>query len=205
MTNQAKLFLNSAYGKFGSRQDKSEKELILDSNGIYTFTTENEILYNAKEYYRPYASFVTAYGRLQLWNAIVYAVGVENFIYCDTDSIYCLRNVDELINDMNSIGEYIDPTTLGMWDVETVFEEFKVLGQKKYMYKLSQHDRNKKNKGKIKVKCCGLPKEGQQLLVEEGFNEFYLGKDVDGKNQKKRVIGGYLLLPTKFKIKRITF
>lgn len=196
LTNQAKLFLNSAYGKFGTRQDKVEKDLILDKNGLYTFTSEQEQAYEGKEFYRPYASFVTAYGRLQLWNAIVNAVGVENFIYCDTDSIYCFRDEESLTKDMNAIGEYIDPTTLGKWDIESHFDEFKVLGQKKYMY----HDyvKNKNN-----LKCCGLPKDAQNIIANEGFDAFYLGKEVDGKLQKKKVIGGCLLLDAKFKIKKI--
>lgn len=196
LTNQAKLFLNSAYGKFGTRTEKVEKDLILDKNGLYTFVGEGSLQYESKEFYRPYASFVTAYGRLQLWNAIINAVGVENFIYCDTDSIYCFRDEESLTRDMNKIGEYIDPTTLGKWDIESHFNRFKVLGQKKYMY----HDYVE---NKTKLKCCGLPKSAQSMIINQGFNEFYLGKEVEGKKQKKKVIGGCLLLDAKFKIKKV--
>lgn len=197
LTNQAKLFLNGAYGKFGTKQTKEEKDLIMDKNGLLTFTgsvTE----YEGKEFYRPFASFVTAYGRLQLWNAIIYAVGVENFLYCDTDSIYCNREVDELIEDMNKIGETIDKTILGKWDVEHVFDEFKVLGQKKYMYHDCITD-------KTDLKCCGLPSDAREKIIKEGFDEFYLGKNVEGKKQRKKVIGGCLLLDTLFTIKKIMF
>lgn len=203
LVNQAKLFLNSAYGKFGTKQDKKEKDMVL-SNGIFTFTSDNEIEYQGKEFYRPYASFVTAYGRLQLWNSIIHAVGVDNFIYCDTDSIYCLREEKSLIKDMNDIGQYIDKTKLGCWDVETHFNKFKVLGQKKYMYYNIDKDKEGKEKG-IKVKCAGLPADARKIIASEGFDSFYLGKKVVGKKQKKKVIGGCLLLDAEFTIKKIAW
>lgn len=198
LTNQAKLFLNSSYGKFGTKQEKQEKDLILNNNGLLVFTSENATDYEGKEFYRPYASFVTAYGRLQLWNAIIYAVGVENFLYCDTDSIYCLREINSLVEDMNKIGETIDKTILGKWDVEHIFDKFKVLGQKKYMYHDCLED-------KVTVKCCGLPSDARKIIAREGFDSFYLGKNVNGKKQRKKVIGGCLLLDTVFTIKRIMF
>lgn len=203
LVNQAKLFLNSAYGKFGTRQDKREKDMIIN-NGIYAFTSDNQIEYIGKEFYRPYASFVTAYGRLQLWNSIIYAVGVENFIYCDTDSIYCIREEKSLIDDMNNIGQYIDKTKLGCWDIETHFNCFKVLGQKKYMYYNIDKDKEGKEKG-INVKCAGLPKDARKIIANEGFDAFYLGKKVEGKKQKKKVVGGCLLLDTEFTIKKIAW
>ena len=224
LSNQAKLFLNSSYGKFGTRQDRIEMDMVMDKHGIYTFTKENSEEYEGKEYYRPYASFVTAYGRLQLWNAIIYAVGVDKFLYCDTDSIYCLRDVKTLTIDMNKIGETIDKTQLGKWDIENEFDMFKVLGQKKYMY--HNHIKNKTS-----LKCCGLPSVAQELLtskawevkktnlvpvnfktgkvekkyrtLEQIFDGFHLGKDVKGKLQRQKVIGGCLLLDTLFQIKKI--
>ena len=202
LTNQAKLFLNSAYGKFGTKQAKTEKDLILDENGLYVFTSDNEITYEGKEFYRPYASFVTAYGRLQLWNVIINAVGVENFIYCDTDSIYCFREEKDLIKDMEKIGQKVDKTILGMWDVETHFNEFKVLGQKKYMYNNIDLNKDGNQKG-INLKCCGLPHDARKIICNEGFDAFYIGKEVTGKKQKKKVVGGNLLLDAKFKIKKI--
>lgn len=203
LVNQAKLFLNSCYGKFGTRTVKYEKDLIME-NGLFTFTSENQLCYEGKEFYRAYASFVTSYGRLQLWNTIIYAVGVKNFLYCDTDSIYCLREEESLKNDMNKIGEYIDSTKLGCWDIETHFNAFKVLGQKKYMYNNIDKDKNGNIKG-LSVKCAGLPLEARNIIAKEGFDEFYLGKRVIGKKQKKKVYGGYLLLDSEFTIKKIVW
>lgn len=211
LTNQAKLFLNSAYGKFGTRQEKEELDMVLDKKGIYVFDKDSAEEYTGKEFYRPYASFVTAYGRLQLWNAIIHAVGVENFIYCDTDSIYCFRDEKELTKDMNAIGETIDKTILGKWDVESHFDAFKVLGQKKYMYHSVDPKTKKAKIGNItlikgnSLKCCGLPRQAQKGLEKQGFNEFYLGKSVDGKLQRKKVIGGALLLETKYELKKVAW
>ena len=226
LTNQAKLFLNSSYGKFGTRQDRKEQDMIIDKNGLFVFTNENSQAYEGREFYRPYASFVTAYGRLQLWNAIIYAVGVDNFLYCDTDSIYCLRDVDSLTQDMNIIGEHIDSTQLGKWDIENVFDKFKVLGQKKYMY-------HNYVKDKTSCKCCGLPSGARKYIssfmyqlellpknysiikihranikykkktLNSIFKDFHLGKKIKGKKQRHKVIGGCLLLDTLFQIKRI--
>lgn len=205
LTNQAKLMLNSAYGKFGTKTQRIETRMTMDKNGLLVFTKdENAIEYQGKEFYKPYASFVTAYGRLQLWNAIIYAVGVDKFAYCDTDSIYSFWEEEHLVKRMNEIGEYIDKTELGCWDVETHFNQFKVLGQKKYMIYCTDLDKEGKEIG-YKVKCCGLPKEARKLIAEQGIDEFYLGKVVEGKLQKKRVIGGALLLPTKFEIKKIAW
>lgn len=196
----AKLCLNSSYGKFGTKTHKMESTIYFDHNGLAKTTTakdEESIEYDTMEFYRPFASFVTSYGRLHLWNAIIYAVGVENFLYCDTDSIYFRRNVEEVINNMNSIGEYIDKATLGCWDLETRFDAFKGLGQKKYMVHLIE--------GKYKVKCCGLPKDAQNIIAGQGFKEFYLGKEVNGKKQKTKVIGGALLKNVKYKIQKVMF
>lgn len=196
----AKLCLNSSYGKFGTKTHKMESDIYFDHNGLCKTTTakdEASIEYDTMEFYRPFASFVTSYGRLHLWNAIIYAVGVENFLYCDTDSIYFRRNVEEVINNMNSIGEYIDKATLGCWDLETRFDAFKGLGQKKYMVHLIE--------GKYKVKCCGLPKNAQDVIANQGFNEFYLGKEVEGKKQKTKVVGGALLKNVKYKIQKVMF
>ena len=105
---------------------------------------------------------------------------------------------------MNKIGEYIDSTKLGCWDIETHFNAFKVLGQKKYMYNNIDKDKNGNIKG-LSVKCAGLPLEARNIIAKEGVDEFYLGKRDIGKKQKKKVYGGYLLLDSEFTIKKIVW
>lgn len=203
----AKLVLNSSYGKFGTKTDKKESDLYVDDEGLCKMSTDTDmqtIHYESKEFYRPFASFVTAHGRLQLWNTIIYAIGVDDFLYCDTDSIYFKGNVDEKINNMNKIGETVDKTILGKWDLETHFNSFKVLGQKKYMYFNTDKDKKGNIKG-LNLKCCGLPESARKEICKQGFNEFYLGKNVEGKKQRVKVVGGCLLINVNFKIQKIMF
>lgn len=196
----AKLCLNSSYGKFGTKTHKMESNIYFDKNGLVKTTTASDpesIEYDTMEFYRPFASFVTSYGRLHLWNTIIYAIGVDNFLYCDTDSIYFRRDVEEVISDMKRIGQKLDKAILGCWDLETRFDGFKGLGQKKYMVHLIQ--------GKYKVKCCGLPHDAQNIIAKQGFSWFFLGKEVEGKKQKTKVVGGALLKNVKYKIQKVMF
>lgn len=208
----AKLCLNSSYGKFGTKTHKMESDIYFDEKGLCKTSTAKDdasIEYDTMEFYRPFASFVTSYGRLHLWNTIIYCVGVENFLYCDTDSIYFRKDVNKVIEDMEKNGQFIDKAILGCWDVETRFDAFKGLGQKKYMvhlYKCKKEGKLKEQKeNKYKVKCCGLPKPSQDKIAEQGFSEFYLGKEVEGKKQKTKVVGGALLKNVKYKIQKVMF
>lgn len=226
MTASAKLFLNSAYGKLGTNVDKCMMQFT-KIKGILQFDTKTKKSYKAKGYYKPYASYVTSYGRLQLWYAIIYGVGVENFLYCDTDSIYTRLPKQELINRMTSVGEKIDKTKLGAWDIEHEFDEFKMLGQKKYIL----HDINEG----YDIRCCGLPKKVQDYIIgkiskKEALKEseedkqarllrekncmetFKLGLTISPKYDEKgnlisccklarhKVVGGVLLLPTEYRV-----
>lgn len=198
MTETAKLMLNSSYGKYGTKTEKEEKRLVKNKHGIYEWERYDGGAYESAEFYKPYASFVTAYGRLKLWKAIVEAVGVKNFLYCDTDSIYCLGEEEDMRQRMADIGERLHPTDLNCWDVESHFDEFKVLGQKKYIY----HDFIK---DAVNIRCCGLPKEAQNELAKEGFKAFELGRTVKGKKQKVKVEGGCLLLEVLFSLNKYSW
>lgn len=197
LTAKAKLMLNSAYGKFGSKTEKQEKQLIKNNKGVYVWGRVAGYDYESKEYYIPYASFITAYGRLMLQKNIIESIGVENFIYCDTDSIYCFLQEKEVIKNMENNGEILDKYILGGWDIESNFDRFKCLGQKKYMYH--------KEKGGNELKCCGLPEDARKTIAKQGFDEFRLDKEVEGKKQKVCVQGGCLLLNVKFKLNKISW
>lgn len=198
----AKLCLNSSYGKFGSKADRNITNTITDEYGIKRFTTstdkENHISedYQAKEYYRPMASFITAYGRLQIWNAIL-SLGIENFLYTDTDSIYCTLSKEVAEKRLLKGGFDIDKKILGAFDNEHNFKKFKGLSQKKYMLQ--------EVTGEIDCRCSGCPKDVQKELCKEGFGGFYLGREIEGKKQKVKVIGGLLLKNVKFSISKFSF
>lgn len=206
LTQSAKTILNSSYGKFGTKTEKEEKDLVFNpKQNIYQWQKQEDGKYEGKEYYYPMASFITSYGRLMLWKAIVYCIGVENFIYCDTDSIYCFLPKNIAIKRMKKYGFLIHPYILGGWDVESSFDRFKAIGQKKYMYHSIDYKKSKNTCKGNQIRCCGLPKEAQEEIAKQGFNEFYLGKEVDGKKARVCVYGGCLLLDVKFKLNAIAW
>lgn len=205
-----KVLLNSLYGKFGSKVRKTLDNLFLNDDGIFSWDigckkelrqNENEIElleYDSEEYYVPFASFVTAYARVEIQTMVIEAIGVEDFLYTDTDSIYCSLTKEQLIEALKKINYELDGYELGKWDLEHVFNKFKSLGAKKYML----YD-NKINK--ICVACAGVPKKAQAILAKQGFNEFYLGKAIEGKLQSKQVKGGTLLTNIDFVIQNTTY
>lgn len=206
LTQSAKTILNSSYGKFGTKTEKEEKDLIFNpKQNIYQWTKQEDGKYEGKEYYYPVASFITSYGRLMLWKAIVHCIGVENFVYCDTDSIYCFLPKNIAIKRMRKYGFVIDAYILGGWDVESSFDRFKAIGQKKYMYHSIDYKKNKNACKGNQIRCCGLPKKAQEEVARGGFKEFYLGKEIEGKKAKVCVYGGCLLLDVKFKLNDIAW
>ncbi|EFP01558.1 CRE-TAF-3 protein [Caenorhabditis remanei] len=106
-----KIFLNSAWGKFGQNPMKSETRLILKADAVTLTNFFNDARYEPvsmipfgkhklwisrkpkKETLRPapftnlaIAAITTSAARLRLTEAME-KVGVENMIYCDTDSL----------------------------------------------------------------------------------------------------------------------
>lgn len=200
-----KVLLNSLYGKFGSKVRKTLDNLFLNDDGIFSWDigckkelrengNEIDLLeYDSEEYYVPFASFVTANARVEIQTMVIEAIGVKNFLYTDTDSIYCSLTKKQLIEALKKINYELDGYELGKWDLEHEFDKFKSLGAKKYMI----HDTNS---NKLCVACAGVPKKAQSILAKQGFNEFYLGKAIEGKLQSKQVKGGTLLTNIDFVI-----
>ncbi|MDF2606597.1 MAG: hypothetical protein K0S34_790 [Bacillales bacterium] len=199
----AKRDMNSLYGKLGSGFTRTIMQYVKDDNGFFKierkYENENEFDYEERrKYYRAFASFTTSYGRCQLLNVIINIEKTycENeFLYCDTDSIYSTLTVEQL----KAIGVELHKTKLGAWDIEKVFTKFKCLGAKKYI--LYGHKYNKNKADEINAHCAGLPYEAQKTL---NFDNFYLGA-VYKKKQKKKVIGGYRLENIEFTLKEFTF
>lgn len=98
--------------------------------------------------------WVTAWARWELLHT-VYKVG-EDVVYCDTDSIKCINDHDDIFNEDNKrilaenkkimdyyhiSEEYFNPKTihkeikpLGIWDKEEDYMYFKTLGSKRYCF-----------------------------------------------------------------------
>lgn len=103
----AKLMLNSLYGKFGQFEtvyesfmyqiDAKTGAIIKGSSRDYTSSlTDADV---------PVASYITAYGRCYLADAIN-AVGLDRFLYCDTDSLHVVGSAEDLIPVGDKLGEY---------------------------------------------------------------------------------------------------
>lgn len=164
-----KIIINSLYGKYGQRQ----------SNLTHIFTDFFEKETHLEEFktisYLPLAMFITAKARCTL-NFYIDMFG-ENFIYCDTDSVYFKGEIPQGIK----IGK-----ELGEWDLEHDKEDAIFLGQK--IYKIGNMN-----------KMVGLSKKAQPFL---DFKDYKIGNVFTNINLKqKKVLGGCILVPQDFKIK----
>lgn len=184
----AKFGLNNAYGKEGQAIFMSKKILTYEGEpsegeirlgSWYGNWCESLVEEESKTYsYIPLAITITAKARVRLIKAI--RANKENFIYCDTDSIYLFG---EMKGDFD-----LHPTRLGAWDLEKKGVKFKAIKPKCYIIELQD--------GTISRTISGLPAKGHQYINFDNFNDGYTLEGV--KLAKKRVKGGLLLVETPF-------
>lgn len=181
----AKLFLNNLGGKFGTStegfryniKDFKENKAVMDQEKV-----------SRKGVYLPVAIFMTSYARLELLNAI--NANLENFCYCDTDSLHLDCSPDEVK------GLNIDPVELCNQKLEYTFEDGRYIKQKTYAEKIN---------GKYVFKAAGMSEELKQNIDIEDFkkgfttlnNEKYKGQT---GLRGVRVPGGTVLKPVEFSI-----
>lgn len=141
-----KLYMNSLYGKLACKLINSVMQPYIDKNNHLRYReigkTESDPLYV------PLACFITAYGRLTLFDVML--KNYDRFLYCDTDSVHLIgtdlpKNIE------------IDPTKLGAWDLEFKFTKAKYLGCKTYI---------EMNDEKTLVKCAGL---STNISIDENY------------------------------------
>lgn len=124
----AKLFLNSLYGKFGQNPKRAKKyPKIVDGVIKLKYDVEcdeSEPIYtiSKKFHYLPVAVFITSIARYTIINDI-HNVGVDNWLYSDTDSIITLVPLPS---------HRLSQTKLGLYKKEHTMMRFKTLGQKTY-------------------------------------------------------------------------
>lgn len=119
-----------------------------------------------------FSTFVTSqsiYNLLEPLQALTQEEIDDNFIYCDTDSLYLKSKIKHKINP-----DLFDPISLGKWDIENdrIVNMF-VLNHKKYAYL--------KPNGKIKVASAGIPLSAfntKQSFEDFIKNDFHHGKVV---------------------------
>lgn len=171
----AKLFSNSLYGKWGQDNTESFYHTPCDRENFtkvinYTLNDEKATPINTDDIYLPLAVFITAYAREVLFNVI--DTHYEDFLYCDTDSVYLTTN---------KVNFEVDSKKLGAWDNEHEFDRFKGLGPKKYMIHCTDNiDINGKTADTNIVKCAGLNDEQKEKLSFDNFTYGIL-KDKNGE------------------------
>lgn len=176
----SKVVLNGLYGIPALR---SHFNLFrLDENG----KLENFINgYKNTERNLLFSTFVTSQSLFNLLEPLHYLTQSEideNFVYCDTDSLYLKSYIKHKISD-----EIFDPIKLGKWDIENdLIRKMYVLNHKKYTY-LSEDN-------KIKVRSAGIPTNAfnTNMSFDEFIeNEFYEGATVSNNksiyNEQKTI------------------
>lgn len=198
-TMQAKLTMNSSYGKFAQSPFTSVKVAHLEE-GVTKYTIER--LEPEVKNYLPVAIFTTAYARDTLFE-MIYRVGISNFRYCDTDSVHFVAPEDGEID----LSDLEDPFTLGKWDREMEFVSAKFLRNKCYIeeYETPQGIRYNLKAAGLSDQCKNellgtlFDKDGKitgySKTREEIYEELNFGNKFKGNTMVKQVRGGCLIVP----------
>lgn len=186
---KSKNKLNSLYGMCA--QDPVKQSILFINNN---FQEQNEeeaklLLENNKKAFLAYqwGVWVTAWARYRLEEGIILAHGdIENpdspqFVYCDTDSVKYLGDIDltvfnrQRILDSKRSGAYAtDPAGIthymGVYEKEHDMCEFRTMGAKKYVYRETPDD-------KLICTIAGVSKSlgGKELESHGGITAFHEG------------------------------
>lgn len=161
--NLSKVILNGLYGIPALR---SHFNLFrLDEDGFLQNSING---YKNNERNLLFSTYVTSqslYNLLEPLKHLTQSEIDENFIYCDTDSLYLKSKVkNHLPNDM------FDKISLGKWDIENDYiEKMYVLNHKKYAYV---------SDGKIHVASAGIPQNA--FNMDQTFESFIKNDFYDG-------------------------
>lgn len=135
------------------------------------------------------ASHITSLGRIQLIKTIL-SIGIDNFIYCDTDSIYFNWNwKDE--SEMNKLKQMINLNgfELGSWKIEKKFDNMIVRGAKDYS--IWYENKN------IGIVMSGVKKTRQKQIATKWDKELFLGEEIlidDATLQRQECENGMFLI-----------
>jgi hypothetical protein len=164
-----KQMQNSLYGRFGMKPEGREIKVDFEGDGpedfqtVFDTTTGETIPYlyyrdveRSTEYMLPHwASWITAQSRILLDKG-ARAVGVENVLYRDTDSLYVKEGTPVENLDIGAI--------YGQFKIEGHFDEMRVHAPKFY---------STVKDGVISGKCKGIPK---RELTPEIWEKFHAGE-----------------------------
>ena len=198
---QAKLFMNSLYGKFGQKIDVAGKvPTIDDDNVLHLVKAEKR---DRDPVYLPVAIFTCAYARAKTIRAA--RLFGARFCYADTDSIHAIgTDIPE--------GVPIHDTKLGYFKIEAFFERARFVRPKTYV----EIERG----GHADYKCAGMSDGLKSIMRFDDFREGFKTPECDVSretcshdcahcyaNKKlwglrpKNVPHGVVLVPSPFSIK----
>ena len=172
-----KLFLNALYGKFAEGYTKNAYNVYYE-DGIKYEMEDSELRPCG---YLPVGIFITSYARCFLLETIN-AIGYENFIYTDTDSIHYFRRND---NDKNI---YMHPSELGAWDHESHFKRAFYIRSKRYC---GEYIDDKTGEVKLKLACAGIKTKDLKEQVTR-IEDFKPNKPIKTNEFKQGVNGQYV-------------
>jgi hypothetical protein len=195
----AKLLLNSLWGRFGMRPNKTQVKFITDRNEWFDMISDDQyiihdiIFVSEKKMQVSYSIadnlfndskntsitnciFTTAYGRLHLYNELE-KLG-NRVLYFDTDSIIYIERPGEY---SPSIGEFLGEFTDEISDNDYI-DEFASAGPKNYTYKLKNSQ-----KTVCKVKGFTLNSVASEVINFDSVKDLILNNREEklGVNQLK--------------------
>lgn len=193
----AKIILNSAYGKFGTRIKRASGIPYINDDG----TVSLQAVYNddfPQATYIPVAVFCTAYAREKTIRSALKVI--DHLRYIDTDSLHL---VDITLDEVKQIFD-IDPVELGYLACESEFDMARWVRQKTYIERNIIEDGKTLTEPKISVKACGLTDEGKDILKQDDdiWMKFTYGLTIkECKLMKHTVVGGVNLIRRDFAIR----
>lgn len=176
---EAKIMLNSAYGKHGTKYFLYSKDSVFEGPDLpIKYVPEDKLQRDPNKdpshYYCPYAAFVTAYARQMLvrtWNGFK-----GRAVYCDTDSIHFIGTPDDIPEELLPTIDTKKTGGLGLWKVEGEFVKGRYIRSKTYI----EVDKD----GAANITCAGATPEIKALMnwdtFRVGFNAWNV---VDALNQ----------------------
>ena len=207
----SKLFLNNLQGKLSAKPERTTRVPYLDDKGrlrFKTYTYEDK----GRAWYIPAATYVTAYGRELLIDAI--RENYEHFLYCDTDSLHLSCNI------VYAKHLHIDGCEFGSWKLErkwckAIFHNLKQYieqelvditddGKSIYDTKIICSGMCKRSRELLKAKLDGVyiepksEKEVEWIQQNITISDFVSGFSMPGGLASRRVKGGTVLIPIDF-------
>lgn len=161
---EAKIIMNSAYGKFGTKylllskqtKYKGPNEPIEFSAETVNFNKEPD---DPSHYYLPYAAFVTSYARRMLvraWNSFK-----GKAVYCDTDSIHFIGTEEAITEELAPLVDWEETGGLGLWKIEGEFIKGRYIRAKTYI--------EIEKDGTPNVVCAGATKDVKKIMDWDTF------------------------------------